>query len=483
MKKIQVLTEVSKNVPKIPSLPKPPKPLSEAKIAAKNFFLEDNVSVVLPGKKDVKRIVIDGEKTTVNVRVLNDSLKNLFHTFKDQNPTLKIGQTIFNKCVPAHVKHFQKMPIFSCLCKDHENFHFAYEAVKKFITNSEVSNTVEFLSLICCSLLNFQCMVGMCVTCKSVKAKVREVLEFQQTQMIKFTIWEQVDGKHQKVKKTLSTEEFLEHFATQIKEFKIHYYVHRMQSQAYSTQCKTFSSDTAIAVFDFSEKFSNACQYEIAPRFFQRETFVLFTGAFIVSNPETGQMKCECYSVMSDKSEQDKFSVFSFMKLCFLDILKKFPNIKIVRIWSDNCTGQFKNIFTLANMAYFQNVFGLKIYWYFHVRSHGKTIVDGIGAIVKNMTFRRIKSQNIYIQTAFEFYEEANRICDKINIFFASESLLNDDKKIVSGYFKTIIKNPVKNFRRYHFFEILDVDLIRCATTHLCEDALEVKIPSSVGFF
>lgn len=99
-----------------------PKPLSAAKQAAQNFFTKDSVSTMMPGKRDVKTFIINGQKVTTNVRVLQAPVKELFIRFKDENPEAKIGIATFFSALPKNVNHFSKMPYFSCKCRYHENY-------------------------------------------------------------------------------------------------------------------------------------------------------------------------------------------------------------------------------------------------------------------------------------------------------------------------------------------------------------------------
>lgn len=57
--------------------------------------------------------------------------------------------------------------------------------------------------------------------------------------------------------------------------------------------------------------------------------------------------------------------------------------VKIVKIWSDGPTSQFKNKFIGAVILLLEKKFQVKIIWNFFATAHGKACVDGIGTTIK----------------------------------------------------------------------------------------------------
>lgn len=55
------------------------------------------------------------------------------------------------------------------------------------------------------------------------------------------------------------------------------------------------------------------------------------------------------FAVVSDETTHDKYFVFAYLKLISKDLKKKFPILTTIKIFSDGCSGQFKNRYTISN--------------------------------------------------------------------------------------------------------------------------------------
>ena len=77
-------------------------------------------------------------------------------------------------------------------------------------------------------------------------------------------------------------------------------------------------------------------------------------------------------------------------------------DVKEVHIFSDGAARQFKQKYTLSLLAVFECRYGVKSTWSFFATSHGKGVVDGIGATIKGAVWRKIRSGS-NIETAEDF--------------------------------------------------------------------------------
>ena len=66
-----------------------------------------------------------------------------------------------------------------------------------------------------------------------------------------------------------------------------------------------------------------------------------------------------------------------------------YPGIKMIDIFSDDPTSQFKQRFPFSNLHGWEMEHDLKIHWNFFVTSHGKGVVDGIEGTLKRTVWRR----------------------------------------------------------------------------------------------
>ena len=64
---------------------------------------------------------------------------------------------------------------------------------------------------------------------------------------------------------------------------------------------------------------------------------------------------------------------------------------------------QFKNRCTLSNFCFLSKDFGLQGEWFFFATSHGKGVVDGVGAVVKRAVWSQVKQRKAEISDARDF--------------------------------------------------------------------------------
>jgi hypothetical protein len=451
VKRKEVLRELCKNIPAAPKETQQ-KNQSEAKKLAIDFVNKDSVSTQLPGKKDEIKVVSEtGETVFMRKRVLKDSTQLVFNEFKNENPGVKLGLTSFRGIIPKNVLPFSKMPIFSCLCKYHENFRLIFEGVKEFLIDREnITSYKDLLSKLTCTTDNFECMNGMCVNCESVDDVIKKQLfKFERNQKIRFVQWVS-DDRHHTEEMSLSIKDFYTHFIDQSVEFKQHAFTASAQSSHFDEDMKNLQNDTALMVQDFSENFSCIPQNEIQQAFYTRASFTLFTVCVYVCQGEEKTPKS--YGIISDSKHHDKVAVNGFMNEIFKEIQEQHPHIKNVIIWSDGAPSHFKNAFSLTNLSRLQQMFGFeKLSWNFHASSHGKSQVDGIGGSIKAMVDRRVKSHKLTIKTAFQFFEHAQKICTAFNIRYVSEATINSHCANLDLFWKTTRKIP--NIRKLHRFD------------------------------
>ena len=75
-----------------------------------------------------------------------------------------------------------------------------------------------------------------------------------------------------------------------------------------------------------------------------------------------------------------------------LSSLKSSYQVDKVTIFSDGCAAQFKNKYTMANLCFMEEDFGVGGDWVFFGSSHGKGAVDAIGGTVKRSVWKQVKA-------------------------------------------------------------------------------------------
>jgi hypothetical protein len=433
---------------------------------------------MMPGKRDVKTFIINGQKVKTNVRILQAPVKEVFGIFKEENPTVKIGLTTFSSMIPKNVKHFNKMPYFSCKCRYHENYRFTFNALKPFLTDKTIVTYKDLIDKIVCSNVDYDCMSGSCVICKDVQKRLSdEMLIEDPEQIIQHKIWRQEENKYNDEIVSRSLQSVFDHYVDISAEFKIHSYVNKIHQNRFERDRLEFKPDTAILVVDFSEKFNNQKQNEIQAYFFGRESFMLFTAGLFVPNLVSEKMECIPFAIISNASKQDKFTVYTFIETILKEMKEQYPHVTQLRIWSDGAASQFKSIFTMSTMFLFGWILTLVVSWIFFVTSHGKSLVDGIGATVKEAVARRVRTGEVTINSVEDFYKAAHAACPNMKVRYVDEEAIKKNKPTLEKLFGGLKKgNPVKSFRSYHFFQPVDDDKLRCSITCLLDDEVLVTI-------
>ncbi|KAJ8868085.1 hypothetical protein PR048_031894 [Dryococelus australis] len=78
------------------------------------------------------------------------------------------------------------------------------------------------------------------------------------------------------------------------------------------------------------------------------------------------------------------------------------PFVDTLKIFSDNCTDQFKSRYIISIMCKMEEKLGLGLEWNFFASSHGKGAVDGVSATVKRHTRQRSLRMKPYKTEEFE---------------------------------------------------------------------------------
>lgn len=86
--------------------PKTGKKLPESTLNAVKDFLSDTISRVLPGRKDYVTVRENGQREQRQKRLLLSTCKEAYIEFKNQNPNIRIGSSMFTKLKPKEINPF-----------------------------------------------------------------------------------------------------------------------------------------------------------------------------------------------------------------------------------------------------------------------------------------------------------------------------------------------------------------------------------------
>lgn len=134
---------------------------------------------------------------------------------------------------------------------------------------------------------------------------------------------------------------------------------------------------------DFSENYAIFSQHEIQQAHFCKAQISLFTAAV------TSKNFYKSYLVVSDETDHGKFAVWNFKRAILEDLKSLRPLITEVKDFTDGCTQQFKNVFTLSSLCHSFEDFCVISEHHFMATSYGKGPQDGIGGSFK----RRVRDR------------------------------------------------------------------------------------------
>jgi hypothetical protein len=160
-----------------------------------NFYMDDDNSRLMPGRKDVKSVKTPGEKRVrLQKRLLLMNIDELYSHYKDycvntlmMNPC---GRTKFFQLRPQHVIEVGSAGTHSvCVCEKHQNV--------KIMINCLCKNLViahSFMDKLVCDIENRVCMMSRCADCplpSVLREHLRSFIDSRTT--IKFQQWESTD--------------------------------------------------------------------------------------------------------------------------------------------------------------------------------------------------------------------------------------------------------------------------------------------------
>lgn len=167
----------------------------------RKFYLSDDVSRVMPGRKDcVSSYDENGEKIVTSKRLLLNSVKNLREEFVEKYPGEKIGRTIFRQLKPPECISAGKKGTHNvCVCKCHQNMKLklcgAEQALKKrgAVFTESYQN---FIQNSVCPKPKSSCYLSTCKKCPGINRAVenlKELLCEHKIEEITYSQWTSTD--------------------------------------------------------------------------------------------------------------------------------------------------------------------------------------------------------------------------------------------------------------------------------------------------
>ena len=218
--------------------PKPgPSLLPETVVIVQAFYESDDISRVMPGKKDFVSVKKESNRVHVQKRLVLSNLKEVYHEFKEKFPDRKIGFSKFAELRPKHCILAGASGTHSvCVCTIHQNVKLMMFEMRL----SDVPTYHHCLAKIMCNPPLPKCYLGACGVCPGI-AKFKEelitLLDENDVEQIVYKQWVSTD------RSTLETycasaEEFVDIFCEKLELLRPHSFVASEQASFYA-KCKS----------------------------------------------------------------------------------------------------------------------------------------------------------------------------------------------------------------------------------------------------
>lgn len=166
---------------------------------------------------------------------------------------------------------------------------------------------------------------------------------------------------------------------------------------------------------------------------------------------------------MSNDHSHEKKSIAVFVDFVVNSLIRmSYPQIKVLDIFSDGPSSQFKNRY-MANFYRILQRKGMKIKWHFFATSHGKGIVDGLGGTVKRVVWTAVSTRKVpQVLNAEEFAKVATQMCKSIGIhLYLNEDIDKSSSKLgLDECFKQA--KPIPGIKKIHCLDPTDGGHLHC---------------------
>ena len=348
-----------------------------------SFYEDDEYSRQMPGKKEYVSI---GRKVHKQKRLVLCNLSELYTSFKDKYPDVKIGFSKFctlrpKWCVLAGPSGTHSV----CVCSIHQNAVLLVDAV-----NWECSYK-DLIEKVVCDSDNKICMMHRCESCPG-SAALKEFLDHELSHLdmdseFHYSQWQTTDRA---TLATLTTtfEEYKEILINSINNLTRHSYLAKAQARYVKSKKESLGANEVMVLGDFAENYQYLIQDEIQSYHWSKEYCTLYTLVIYYKDADGNlQLYSLCY--ISDDNTYDTSFVYKIQRLLVEFLKQRLPSVTKIYYVSDGCSGQYKNFKNFLNLCCHKEDFSIEAEWIFFATSHGKLPCDGIGGAVKRHAAKR----------------------------------------------------------------------------------------------
>ena len=317
-----------------------------------NYYESDDISRVMPGKKDCISVKVDDRRILVQKRLLLGNLKEVYQQFKDQFSAENIGFSRFAELRPKHCVLAGASGTHAvCVCTIHQNTKLMMVAGKL----AELTAGREFhlqhyyhcIALVICNPPQPACYLRICQLCPGIsqlKDYLNDVMDDNYIDSIQYKQWVSVDRSTLETI-TKSADDFVDSFCEQIKLLIPHSFIAKQQSLFQTNVMSSLLPGQFIVFGDFSENYSFVLQD--AAQGFHWNNSQATMHPFVPYYRESGKLEHISYVVISDCLHHDTIAVHLFQRNLVQFLQEKFLSVDKLLYFSDGSAAQYKNRKTL----------------------------------------------------------------------------------------------------------------------------------------
>lgn len=175
------------------------RPLEQSTVEIiRNFYLSDEISRIMPGRKYFKLFRIDGVQHQEQKRLLTGNIRTLHEEFKKMYPHIKVSVSKFRQLTSSSMYLSGPKGTHNvCECKTHENVRLKFAGIKKQLKQLEIElNYRNCLKGMICSPPKPDCFLQKCSNCpgnKEICDRIKLIFQTHNISSLSFDQWTSTD--------------------------------------------------------------------------------------------------------------------------------------------------------------------------------------------------------------------------------------------------------------------------------------------------
>lgn len=407
-----------------------------------SFYLSEDVSRIMPGRKDFVSIILDGTRQHIQKQLVLCNLMEAYQLFKERYPEIKIGFSKFaelrpKQCILAGCAGTHSV----CVCTIHQNMKLLHHGAHfdKLFENADynINHPRDWLKIIQCNPPNVECRIGSCKNCGDfthIRTIIQNVFDNHQIDYIEYKKWTTTDRSTLE-SLMLNIDEFIETFILTLQVYQRHDFIAKMQSSSYKNFKESLKPGEVLVQGDFAENYSAVMQDEVQS--FHWNNLMTTIHPFVIYYLNGDIIAHKSYVIISECNIHDTVAVHLFQRYLIKYIKENIVGIKKIIYFSDGCAGQYKNRKNFINLCHHKHDFNIDAEWHFFATSHGKGPCDGVGGTIKRLA-HKASLQRPYenqIITPLQLHQFASENIPNIMCQYTTIKEYNDEKTILEDRF------------------------------------------------